>query len=346
MGADGGNQVETGIPSEVGEQAIAMAMEAQSLDGAVIVYDASDQIVWVNRRQRQIMPCSDYVGETYTSLFWKVVEAGMTGNPMARQAPAEFLALIKEARRTNDFLSAVNRYPWGAMVTTNRRAPTGWTLQLRFDAQGALPGLETPEALLMGAIRAQRDAAAARHALNEVDHPVAIIGDDGRRLFANAAFAELIHAKMGLTIVAGIFQPINDGDLPSWQRMLRDATGIPVFMHSLIGKPTMAVSATRGVNPGTLIVLATPCGDGLSRFQADHIARLLGVTQAQAEVLGLLADGRLIKEIAALRDTTEDTTAHQLMSTRKVIRAQGIQIENQVQLVNFIRRIAAITRAQ
>lgn len=344
MGKVGDRETIDNLPSDLGDAAVVLIDNAARLDGAVVLFDDSDNIVWANARQREILPCSSYVGETYEGLFWSAYHAGFLGNAGAREHPTAFLSLAAIERRA-EFAQTINEYPRLGRVALTHRRFAGYSLQLRFPIDQV--DTSDPEGVLMAAVIATRDAAAMRYALDRVSTGVIIVDGQSRLLYRNAAGEEL--ARQGRLLSGdGILCPPQAAEWASWFSALEAAISgawAPVILLSGGGGGLhTAVSFGPGKNPGTAILLISPLE---ARVAPDIGAGLtaLGLSRSEASVLQLLAMGRTVEEIARQRDGAEKTVHIHLGNARRKLRVHELAADSHVQLANLVLAIAAITRA-
>jgi len=345
MGEGDDNSAVGNLPAGLGDSAAILIDSAAKLDGAVILFDHDDNVVWVNDRQRQILPCSDYNEETYEGLFWRAFHAGFLGNAGARERPAEFLALAAIERRAA-FAQTVNEYAGlGRVALTHRRLSSGHSIQLRFPIDNV--DASDPEAVLMAAVIATRDAAAMRYALDRVATGVVILDDASRLLYANAAAHEIVD-QGALVLDGAMLRPTNPDDWGLWFRGLDSAKAgerAPVMMlRDAEGSVAAAITFGPGHHPDTALGLVARLDAPMSADVAAALSRL-GLSKSQAGVLELLAVGRTVEEIARQRGGSEKTVHIHLGDARKRLRANDLVVDSHVQLANLVLAIAAITRA-
>lgn len=339
------------LPSGISDATASLIESAGRVDGSVILFDAQDNIVWVNERQRALMPCTDYIGQTYSSLFWRALEKGMVGNPVAKERPQLWLEFTNLERATKRLAQSVNRYAWGDMAVTHRRFDDGSSVQIRFPTNGA--DADSPERLLLNAAEARYEALALRHALDNLDLGVAIVDEIGRPLHINAALRTMIGQNLGLDVTdRDQLKPLHPVDHDLWQSALAlagaDYAPTLMMVPGADEPPLLALSIFRGVHPGTIVVLAARLRPDFSDRDANNLAEAFGMPKDQAKVMTSLANGQTLQEIAA---------QHRLVTTgnvvspffnpagvRQILRRHQINGDNQAQIATLVLNVSAITR--
>jgi len=339
------------LPSDISDTAASLIDSAERVEGAVILFDAADNIVWVNERQRALMPCTDYVGQTYSSLFWSALDRGMVGNPVAVSKPHMWLEFSRLERSSKRLAQSINRYAWGDMALTHRRFDDGSSLQIRFATSGA--DADSPERLLLDAVAARREAAALRHALDNLDVGVAILDADGGPVHVNAAFRHLLAQDLGLALThRGRVDPVHPEDYQVWQSaiaMARSGYGHSTLMMPAGDEaPLLAVTVMPGVQKESILVLATSLR---GTFGAGHLAGLsdaFGIGEDDAEVIAHIANGLSLREIAARHRKENDGNVvspfQHVAGIRHALRRHHLTVDNQAQIVALVQKIASITR--
>lgn len=346
MGDGDSNLRVPGLP-DIGTAAAAIVTEAERVGGAILLFDEQDRVAWVNEHQRLIMPCSSYQDETYAGLFWAALNAGMTGNPAARQYPAEWLALATVARASEPWLQTLNHYRHGAMALTHRRIDRGWSMQIRFPVRPL--DAQRPGDLLVTSSAATREAEALRHALDRLDLGVAIVGLTGECLFANAALKDLVFRDAGIGMVAGRLRPTRAYDRRWWHRALAAAGPSPNvrIIDDRTGSPALVLSVTEGMHYGTAVALAAPVRPHIDAATTHSIVSLLDVPRPVAEVLTMMAMGETVDRIASTRDSTPGTVYQQVARAKRATANRRLEFaaSSHVQLAALVLQIAATTGA-
>ncbi|WP_298372576.1 hypothetical protein [Azospirillum sp.] len=325
---------------------------ANNAGGAVLVYSKNDEIVWANDAQRALMPCSDYVDETYSSIFWKVFEAGFSGAKLAKDDPVSWLEGAIVSRNNSQNLDFINEYFWGRMLVSHIRLDDGVSVQARIDLKKS--GLEnyfrgeTAGLGIMWALQMQRDITNLQSALDGLAIAVGLVDGDGRILHKNTSFSDMLSACDGLyqsedniilavdvcddMVVKQSIKNVTGGLLDSSFAPLRRATAPPLVM-----------AVTAGDVPGTAVL-------AVSRFGEDHeslvagIRQALGITPAEAAVIAGIGVGQSVAEIAVARNVTEKTTRNQVQSLRRALEGSRFAVGDLAGIASLVTKIAAITR--
>lgn len=325
---------------------------ADGAGGAVLIYSPDDEIVGANSAQRALMPCSDYVGETYSSFFWKVFAAGFSGAKLAKADPAAWLEGAIVSRHNSPNLDFVNEYSWGRMLVSHLRLDDGSSVQARLDLRKS--GIEhyfNGEGAGLGvmwALQVQRDIRNLQSALDSLAVAVGLVDGDGLLLHSNASLSDMLAARDGMAqdgrggiyatdacdamVLEHAIKNVSSGFLTSSFAPLRRSLGAPLI-----------VAVTAGDVPGTVVL-------AISRFGEDHkslvtsIRQALGITPAEAEVIAGIGTGQSVADIAATRNVTEKTTRNQVQNLRRALTGSRFAVGDLAGIASLVTKIAAITR--
>ncbi len=340
------------LPSGLSDATASLIESADRVDGSVILFDAQDNIVWVNERQRALMPCTDYVNQTYSSLFWSALERGLVGNALAVSRPQMWLEFSALERATRRLSQTVNRYSWGDMALTHRRFDDGSSIQIRFATGGA--DAESPERLLLEAVAARREATSLRYALDSLDVGIGITDKYGRPLHANSALQNILKQDLGLMLADdGRVVPMHPEDFQVWQSALVMAAAgyAPSVLMLPNGDepPLLALTIFPGAHKDTVVVLAAPLRGGFNQSHIDGLSEAFGIPPDQAAVMAKLASGLSLQEIAAQRrsETSGNVISpfYNVAGVRHTLRHHQLTADNQAQVAALVLKVAAITRA-
>ncbi|MCW2244869.1 hypothetical protein M2352_000460 [Azospirillum fermentarium] len=328
-----------------------LVREADRAGAAVIVYDNDDRIVWVSDGQRTLMPCSDYADETYKSLFWKVLNAGMIGTRSAMADPAAWLEGAIAARRTSPNLDFTNIYPWGRMLVSHLRLDSGISVQARLSLKstGICKYFGDPDIGLgvMWALRVQRHMHNMQSALNSLSIAIGLVDASGRLFNSNASFNEMLAACDG-------FMLTEDGDIKAIDvcddlvleqavanvaEGLQPATYIPIRRSS---QPPLIVAVSAGDLPGTAVLVVSRFGEDCASI-ASSLQQAFNMTPAEAEVAAGIGAGQSVADIAAARGVAEKTTYNQVRGVRSALRRSRFAVDDLAGIANLVTKIAAIT---
>ncbi len=346
-----GSVVASPLPSGVSDATASLIISADRVAGSVILFDAQDNIVWVNERQRALMPCTDYVGQTYSSLFWRALEKGMVGNPVAKDRPQLWLEFTNLERATKRLAQSVNRYAWGDMAVTHRRFDDGSSLQIRFPTNGA--DADSPERLLLNAAEARHEATVLRHALDNLDIGVAVVDQRCRPLHTNAALKQIISENLGLELNdRGQITPLHPADHQLWHSaVIMSAAGYaPTLMMipSADEPPLLALSIFPGAHAGTIVLLAARLRSKFTDYDVSNISTAFGMPNDQAEVMARLANGQTLQEIASSHQAEVSGNVvspfFNISGLRHALRRHQVAADNQARIAALVLNVAAITR--
>lgn len=323
--------------------------------GAVVAFDSLDHITHANSEQRRIMPCSSYGrDETYRSLFWSALNGGMTGNPVAKQAPAEWLEDAVAARRCSPNLDFINSYSWGKMLVSHLRLDDGISIQLRLNMRET--GLEryfsSGNELCLGvtrAIRLRKEIRQLQAALDSLGLAVAITDGHGSLLHANASFADLLDVSDGLEdpLRNGLRATDSYDNLVLQQALENVAAGVLPVAYVPIrrrkGDP-LIISVSAGSIVGTTIIAAPRFGEDVGELNRA-LQQALGVSVAEADMMVGLARGETTEQLTERRNITKGT-AYRLVddSKRKLERSQFVAPDKS-RIASLVTGLAAIIRA-
>lgn len=340
------------LPSGLSDATASLIESANRVDGSVILFDAQDNIIWVNERQRTLMPCTDYVGETYSSLFWRALDKGLVGNPVAVSRPQMWLEFMILERASKRLGQSINHYAWGDMALTHRRFDDGSSIQIRFPTHGV--DADSPERLLLDAVEARREAASLRHALDNLDVAVAIVDDQGRSIHTNECMRRLLSQDLGLQFTdGGRLEPLHPVDYHLWQSALALAAfGRESSVLMMPGEddepPLLAVTIAPGAHPRTAIVLAASLRAGFAPSHIDGLAEAFDVEPDDAQIMAKLAAGHTLQEIAAQRPSRTDGNVVSpflnVAGVRRALRRHHLTPESQAHVAALVLKVASITR--
>ncbi len=343
------------LPSAVADfpsPAIDLVRATDHAGGAVLVFDASDHIVWANAAQRTLMPCSTYEpDETYESLFWSLLKAGRNGNKAARENPQAWLAKAVAARQCSPNMNFVNVYPWGRMIVSHLRLDDGRSVQSRIDYTSSgiaqfFPDFDGGVGVLW-ALKMQQRMRSLQTALDALSVAVGLVDASGRVLHRNASLDDLLIVGDGLLLdEGGRLAATDDCDgLVMAQALENVAAGILPHLFVPLRRrhaPPLMMAVSRGDVEGTAVV-------ALSRFGEDQaelaltIRQALGITPAEAEVISGISTGMSVSEIAAARGVTEDTAYKQIKSVRATMRRSRFAANDLAGIASLVAKIAAIS---
>lgn len=328
-----------------------LVREAAGAGGAVIVYDRDDRIVWVSEGQRALMPCSDYVDETYSSLFWKIFNAGLIGTKSAQPDPSAWLEGTIAARRTSPNLDFVNTYPWGRMLVSHLLLDDGVSIQARLDMRQAgidrYFGERDAGLGVLWALRVQRHMRGMQSALDSLPIAVGMVDVAGRLIHSNASFDDLVRDGDGLVLAEDECVKATDlcDDIVLEQAVAHIAYGT---------QPSTCVPIRRGVKspliaavnpgnlPGTAVIMVSCFGEDHSAVAAS-LRQAFNLSPAEAEIAAGIGAGKSMAEIASTRGVGEKTAYNQVRSIKASLRRSQFAIDDLADIANIVTKIAAIT---
>lgn len=338
------------LPTPISE----VARAADDAGGSVIVFDKNDCVIFANNEQRKIMPCCEYQRtDTYSSLFWSLLEKGLNGNPVAKRDPELWLQRAIGARLNSANMDFVNTYPWGKMLVSHYRCDDGTSVQARLNMTAA--GLEHyfqgPEANLgvTRAIRLRREIRALEGILDSLGLAVALVDRNGGLLHANASFHDLLDAQDGLVNLTGTLISATDqlDDMVLHQSLGHVADGLVPRAYTPIrrrsGDPlVLAVSA--GTAQGTAIIAAARFGEDMGEVCAA-LREAFGATPAEAEVMAEVGSGQTLAGYAGSRKLSMNAAYKYIDRAKKRLAESRSSAVDLPGIASLVTGIAAVTRA-
>lgn len=199
--------------------------------------------------------------------------------------------------------------------------------QRPFDEQEAhiVDGL-TPHLRRLSDIRSRLSAADQRlsilkAALDEAPGALLVLTSDGRLRHANAKAELLLRTRSGLSLQGGVVRPIDPIAAPRFEEAVRAAAtrtgdqGDAMHLRRPNDKRLrVLVAPLTGTVSGALVLIDDPN----ERPSASiYIAKLYGLTPAEARLADLLADNHSPSEIAELRSVSMATVRSQISAIQQ-----------------------------
>lgn len=339
------------LPAPISE----VARAADDAGGSVIVFDKDDHVIFVNIEQRKIMPCCEYKrSDTYSSLFWSLLEKGINGNSVAKKDPELWLRRAIGARLNSANMDFVNSYPWGKMLVSHYRCEDGTSIQARLNMTSA--GLEHyfqgPEANLgvTRAIRLRREIRALEGVLDSLGLAVALVDRNGALLHANVSFHDVLDAQDGLVNLTGTLLSATDqlDNMVLHQTLGHVADGLVPRAYAPIrrrsGDPlVLAVSA--GTTPGTAILAAARFGEDMGEV-CTALREAFGMSAAESEVMAGVGSGQTLAEYAGSRQLSMHSAYRYIDRAKKRLVEKHSSAVDLPGIASLVTGIAAVTRAQ
>lgn len=338
------------LPTPIAE----IVRATDSAGGAVIVFSPDDQVLLTNPQHRELMPCGDYeAGETYESLFWKLLAAGRNGNPAAKKDPIGWLARAKGSRINSANMDFVNIYDGQKFLVSHHRLDDGTSVQARLSM--AATGLESyfsgVEANLgvTRAIRLRNEIRNLEAALDSLGLAVAIVDQRGSLLHANASFADMLDDQDGLTDHTGHGVVACDEHINiMFQQAVRHVanklqpqTFVPIRRRR---GETLCMAVSPGYSHGTAILAIARFGEDFTEV-TTALKQVFGLTPAESEVIASVGLGQALPEVAGSRGVEMGTIYRTIDNAKKRFRAKQIISPDLPVISNLVTGIQAITRA-
>lgn len=337
--------------SDLNSSAISLISAADAAGGGVLVYGRNDEVLWANEGQRLLMPCTDYRDETFPSLFWKVLNAGMVGNKLAINNPSEWLASEIASRRVNQSLDSINTYPWGKMLFSQMSLDNGIIVQTRIDVKRAgIDCLSSSNCVGIGvplALQILKERKQFQSLLNSLSIAVCLL-DRGRvSICSNSSFDELLlEGAHLLRDEEGRVHAADHYDDMVFRQVVESAAAGSVDsmilpLRSANGAVVAAISA--GTVSGTAVLVVSRFGEDAASL-AESIRQAFGITPAEADTMANIGLGRSVSQIAEDRNGAEKTVYNQIQRIRSNLKRSKFAADDLASIAALVVRIAAITR--
>ena len=327
-------------PERWSDAITALTRLGRSSKGAIIDFDrASGQVVSVEQVGHDPLAQKEYVQHYYA--VDPTLEAALSAAP--HQGLTTYEQFPASVRARNEYFAYMARYDVGDVIGMGTQGNGGTrallSLQrpLRAPAFGSdakrLFALIAPHLEVAKRVEARvAEALAARDALaSGLDRlaDAAFIIDASRKIhFANAAAERLLAADARLRSAGGTLALAGGRQQAAFQAAVQQAAAKRVRSQFLALPANGAEAAEIAVcplqeshalaspwrSPRVLVMISTPRRDAAAI--ASRMRRLYHLTAAEARVLGLLALGRSVEEIAAQSGVRESTLRSQLKSIR------------------------------
>jgi PAS domain-containing protein len=322
--------------------------------GAVLAFSEDDHIVLANRAQRQLMPCCEYGEEdTYSSLFWRLLDNEMTGNPVARKMPEKWLRRAIEVRNNSPNLDWVNEYKWGKMLVSHFRMDSGISVQARIDLKSTeleryFPGIESCSGVIR-MLRLRQEIRGLESALDSLGLAVALVDRVGSVLHANSSFLEMLGLANGVVSEdgngIGAVDACDDAVLKHAIRSV--ATGVVPAAYVPIRRvrqDPLIVAISVGQSAGTAVIATARFGEDLSEV-GSAVRQALGVTPAEAETMIGIGLGESVADFSRNRELSAGTVYRCIDDAKKKLRRSSFVSPDLTGIARLVTGIAAVTHA-
>lgn len=337
--------------SDLTSQAIGLISAADAAGGGVLVYGRNDEVLWANEGQRLLMPCSDYNDETYSSLFWKVLNAGMIGNKTAPIDPQGWLQYSNATRKNSPSLDFVNRYPWGQMLVSQVVLDNGMSIQARIDIRKAgidqLSGSDGTGVGFSLALQMVRERKWFQSALDSLSIGVCLLDRGGAVICSNTSFDEFLSGETHLIRDEQCrIRAIDRYDDMVFRQVVENAASgsvgsMIVPLRSASDALVAAISA--GTVFGTAVLAVSRFGEDTASL-AESIRQAFGLTPAEADTMANIGLGRSVSQIAEDRNGAEKTVYNQIQRIRSGLNRSKFAAHDLASIAGLAVRIAAITK--
>ncbi|WP_188262200.1 helix-turn-helix transcriptional regulator [Azospirillum tabaci] len=332
-----------------------MISTAEEFDGAVLIYSPDDAVSWVNHAQVMAFPCSDYLKETYASLFWNVLNSGAMVSAEINRDPVSYLARKTIERRVKERLQWVGAYQHGHMAVSNLCLPDGTCVQVRV----GLPSLSVEQYLptadggedLFEIAKLRRALVGLSSALDALDLAVALCRDDGVLIHGNASFNEAVVVGDGVCLdeaghVTAVMREAGPELRTVVAAVVANRQPQTIFLRRHKGDPLLMAIAP-GALERTVILVVARFGDDAESVAAS-LRAAFGLPDAQAHVAALIGAGLSPESIGALRGSSPRTVYNQIngkdgMKAR--LRQKEFAADDLSAISKLVGKIAAMSRA-
>lgn len=337
--------------SDLSSAAISLISAADAAGGGVLVYGRNDEVLWVNEGQRLLMPCTDYNDETYSSLFWKVLNAGMIGNRNAAIDPQGWLQYSNATRKNSPSLNFINTYPWGKMYVSQMVIDNGISIQARIDIRKI--GIDyivcddSAGVDVAIALQTIKNRQYLQSLLDYLSIAVCLLDRSGGIICSNSSFDEFISEETHLIRDAQYrIHAIDQYDDMVFRQVIENAAAgsvgsMIVPLRSASSAILAAVSA--GSVSGTAVLAVSRFGEDAESL-AESIRQAFGITPAEADTMANIGLGRSVSQIAEDRNGAEKTVYNQIQRIRASLKRSNFAADDLASIAGLVVRIAAITR--
>ena len=336
---------------------------AERSGAALMICDAEDRILRVNRKHVQIYNCVDFSGPLPFEQFIRGnVNSRKLADPFVYEDVGAWLDAAARSRRTCEYSQFMTRHTDGRVLLVNYervRGATEWWYQARFDItdqlkqrfkqDGVLIGPACWEGLFAPLTRTRR--VPITNVLEAMPAAAALIMARGKLLDANQALFALLREGDGLMKVDDRVLIRERAEQAEFLKRL------VTFFQSPAPRPTLAMRVSRRdcdrpyfltVSPlaessddawgdGSIAVLTVANPSASSTIDPSILAEFLGLTRAEAEVAAALGAGHTIAFIAAQRNASRHTVYAQI---KKIIEKTGYR--GQADIARHVSDIARI----
>lgn len=337
------------LECDLSPEAVNFLRSSEAANAAILMYDRADRVVWANHAQMQLAPVSDYENETHSSLFWKMLSAGLISNRYANEKPAEWLEKAKVSRRINDSLNWFSECASFRMLATNRIFEDDVLIQARvkLDVLGVERYIGTKEFPMdmVSIISNQKNMELMTSALDSFDIAICLIGSDKVPIHSNESFKELMTKGDILSFDKYPFiSAVKDADNAVIQEKIELAllnrNYQSIFpLSSFHG--TQLASLSSGNVPGTAVLVVSRFGE-----DEDHIVKALenalGLSPVEAQVALLVGTGMSPEQIAKQRSRSIDTIYTQIRNIKSKLKGANFFIRDISSLASLVVKLSAI----
>ncbi|WP_376957720.1 hypothetical protein ABNQ39_11365 [Azospirillum sp. A26] len=317
----------------------------------MLVYGRNDEVIWASDGQRKLMPCSDYVSETYSSLFWKVLDAGMVGNKLAFNDPSGWLEAAIKTRKNSPNLDFINTYSWGRMLISQIILDNGISIQARLDiTKSGIDSIIGHDGAGFGvslALNIINDREKYQSVLNSLSISLALVGKSAQVIYKNSSFSDLLDVGDHVRIdeIGCIYAADPYDDMVLRQVIENAAVGAVDSMILPLRSRTAPVLAavSAGSIPGTAVVAISRFGEDAASL-CNSIRQAFGISPAEAETMVGIGLGRSVSQIANQRNGAEKTVYNQIHRVRESLRRSKFAVDDLVGIARLVTKISAISR--
>lgn len=336
--------------------------QAERAGAALMICNARDQIVKVNRIHSQIYNFIDFsLHPTFEDATWRCIDQRKMADPFVYQDPQAWLSAAARARKTSDYAQFITRHTDGRvlMVCYERvKGVTDWWYQVRIDITQELKARFKQEGVPIGpacwegtfAPLARNSTVPITNVLEAMPAAAALIMRRGKILDANRALFTVLRNGDGLLKIDDRVVAREPSEQAEFQRRLAR------FFEPGGQRSPVAMRISRLDSTEPYFLSVSPLLDqGREAWDGGHIAVLtvanplevptidprmlvefFGITPTEAEIAAALGSGHTVVCIAKQRGVATNTVyAH----IKKIIEKTGYTGQ-----ADIARRVSDLSR--
>lgn len=324
---------------------------AEEREAAVALYDENDNIIFTNPEYRRIYKYADFsVPQTYDSVTWKVVEAGLVDDHVFLSDPQAWLRGAHNFRSGHRLAQYIVHHNTGRTYLAHHQLIEGvGKIAIRFDFTKKIISNEMREDFHdcnFDIFHSRRSRINFHH---NTKFPSAVVSITGKLIDANKEFMDIIERDDGVSILSGrlsidslscnrTFYEILERTSNTSGKSSGDVIKIPrkdgkkIYIISIRPLRASMLSSISEVRGASLVSFMDP--DFQPTIDPEIVQKIFDLTAAEARVAVSIAHGSDLAEIALSHNVSVGTVRNQL----KVIFSKT-GVSRQAELVRLIYNI-------